>query len=87
MTTNVDYFRAARAARGTAIPCTAEHAMYCLGVLPPVYAGHFFGLGEPYSHEEAGVTRHWVMERGDTAFCAFGNVTEARAAFNAVKTS
>jgi len=85
MSTNVNYFDAARAARGTAIPCTAEHAMYCLGVLPPVYAGRFFGVGEPYSHEEAGVTRHWVMERGEQSFCAFGTQAEADTAFNELR--
>ncbi len=80
---SINYFEAARAARGTAIRCTHEHAMYCLEVLPPVYGPLFFGVGEPYSHEPAGVTRHWVMERRDGCFCTFGNINEARATFAA----
>lgn len=87
MTPTTDFFQAARVARGTAIPCTREHAMYCLEVVPPVYAGRFFGLGEPYSHEDTGVTRHWIMEWGESCFCTFGTQSEARSAFDAVTTT
>ena len=59
--------------------------MYCLEVLPPVYAGLFFGVGEPYSHEPGGVTRHWVMEHtSGCCHCTFGTKAEAGAAFAAV---
>ena len=82
---DIDYFKAAMAARGKAIECTQKHAVYCLEVLPPVYTGLFFGVGEPYSHEPGGVTRHWVMERTrGRCFCAFGTKAEAAAAFAAI---
>jgi hypothetical protein len=80
---NIDYFKAAMAARGKAIECTKEHAIHCLEVLPPVYASLFFGLGEPYSHEPGGVTRHWVMDSMHGCRCTFGTKTEAAAAFAA----
>ncbi len=78
---STNYFDAARAVRGQAIECSHEHAMYCLEVLPPVYAGLFFGVGEPYSHEPGGVTRHWVTERTSGCHCTFGTKAEAGAAF------
>lgn len=81
---DIDYFKAAKEARGQAITCTQEHAMYCLGVVPPVYATGFFGLGEPDSHEPGGVTRHWILERPSRCFCTFGTKAEAATAFAAV---
>jgi hypothetical protein len=81
---DVNFFDAAHSARGTAIACTEEHFDYCLEVLPPVYATGFYGLGEAYSHEAAGVTRHWFKRLNDgRCFCAFGTKAEAAAAFAA----
>jgi len=77
------FFEAARAARGRALACTREHFAYCLEVLPPVHAHGFYGVGEPYSHEAAGVTRHWFAQFDTRFFCTFGLKSEAAAAFAA----
>ena len=81
------FFEAARTARGRALSCTREHFTYCLDVLPPVHAHGFYGVGEPYSHEGAGVTRHWFAQVDTRFFCTFGLRSEAAAAFAALSTS
>ena len=81
------FFEAARANRVRALVCTEEHFSYCLEVLPPAYAHGFYGVGEPWSHEAAGVTRHWFAQFGRRFFCTFGLKSDAAAAFAARPTT
>lgn len=87
-TTERNFFDEAKAVRGKAIECTAEHFDYCLNVLPPIYGPGFFGISEPYSHEthdgKTVATRHWFAQVGRRFFCAFGIKADAVAAFGAL---
>lgn len=79
--TDTDTFDHIRANAGTVVPVSDEFADYCLEVVPPYYGKGFFGMGEPYSHEDDEPVTTWILCRHGKHYATHGTQASAQRVF------
>lgn len=67
--------------RGELVEITEEQYDYMLNVLPPIWARGCFGVSEPVSHTDTGVTYNWTGKYGGKHYICYGTKAEAEQAF------